>query len=93
MKSLCRPAKVKFLCHCEEVFFSLKQRELVTIAALGAMGNALPQLKVHIRGALNVGLTREEIVETFIQLSVYAGFPAALNAVFAADEVFKEPES
>ncbi len=72
---------------------SLKQRELITIAALGAMGNAQPQLKVHIRGALNVGLSREEIVETFIQLSVYAGFPAALNAVFAADEVFKEQEN
>ncbi len=57
------------------------------------MGNARPQLKVHIRGALNVGLTREEIVEAFIQLSVYAGFPAALNAVFAAEEVFNEQEA
>ena len=70
--------------------FSLKQRELVTIACLAALGNAVPQLKVHIHGALNVGLTQSEIIETFIQVSVYAGFPAALNAVFAAREVFLE---
>ena len=68
----------------------LKSRELVTIAALAALGNARPQLKVHIHGALNVGLTRQEIIEAFIQLSVYSGFPTALNAVFAAAEVFEE---
>lgn len=68
----------------------LKDRELVTIAALAAMGNCQPQLKVHINGALNVGWTREEIVEVFVQLTVYAGFPAALNAIFAAKEVFSD---
>lgn len=41
----------------------LKSREIATIAALTAMGNAQPQLKVHIQAALNVGCTREEIVE------------------------------
>ncbi|TAM50290.1 MAG: carboxymuconolactone decarboxylase family protein [Paraburkholderia sp.] len=66
----------------------LKAREIATIAALAALGNAQPQLKVHIEGALNVGCTREEIVEVFIQMAVYAGFPAALNALFAAREVF-----
>ncbi|MEX3957290.1 carboxymuconolactone decarboxylase family protein [Trinickia sp. EG282A] len=66
----------------------LKSREIATIAALAALGNAAPQLKVHIEGALNVGCTREEIVEVFIQMAVYAGFPAALNALFAAREVF-----
>lgn len=66
----------------------LKSREIATIAALAALGNAQPQLKVHIEGALNVGCTREEIVETFMQMAVYAGFPAALNALFAAKEVF-----
>jgi 4-carboxymuconolactone decarboxylase len=45
-------------------------------------------LKVHIKAGLNVGLTREEIIEIFIQMAVYAGFPAALNAVFAARDVF-----
>ncbi|GLU34657.1 carboxymuconolactone decarboxylase family protein [Trinickia caryophylli] len=66
----------------------LKAREIATIAALAALGNATPQLKVHIEGALNVGCTREEIVEIFMQMAVYAGFPAALNALFAAREVF-----
>jgi 4-carboxymuconolactone decarboxylase len=66
----------------------LRAREIATLAALAALGNATPQLKVHIKAGLNVGLTREEIIEIFIQMAVYAGFPAALNAVFAAKEVF-----
>jgi len=65
-----------------------RQRQLATIAALAALGNAAPQLGVHIGGALNVGCTRREIVEVFILTSVYAGFPAALNALAAAREVF-----
>ncbi len=65
----------------------LKTRELITVAALTALG-AAPQLKFHLRAALNVGCTREEIVETLIQMSVYAGFPAALNGLYAAKEVF-----
>jgi 4-carboxymuconolactone decarboxylase len=69
---------------------SLKEREVATVAALAALGNAQPQLKVHIHGALNVGCTRQEIVEIMIQMAVYAGFPAALNGIFAAKEVFAE---
>ncbi|WP_293937185.1 carboxymuconolactone decarboxylase family protein [Iodobacter sp.] len=69
---------------------SLAQRELATVAMLSAMGNAAPQLKVHLEAALNVGLSREEIIEVLIQTAVYAGFPAALNAVFAAKEVFAQ---
>lgn len=65
-----------------------RQRQIATIAALSAMGNAAPQLRFHIGGALNVGCTRREIVETFIHTTVYAGFPAALNALSAAREVF-----
>jgi 4-carboxymuconolactone decarboxylase len=68
----------------------LKSREIATVAALTALGNAIPQLKVHIHGALNVGCTKDEIVEIIIQMAVYAGFPAALNGMFAAKEVFKE---
>ncbi len=68
----------------------LKKRQTATIAALAALGNATPQLKVHIEASLNVGLTRDEIVETFIHLSLYAGFPASLNAIFTAKEVFAE---
>jgi len=71
----------------------LKTREIATVAALTAMGNAAPQLRVHIHGALNVGCSREEIVEVIMQMAVYAGFPAALNGLFAAKEVFAERET
>jgi 4-carboxymuconolactone decarboxylase len=65
-----------------------RAREIATIAALTALGNAAPQLKVHIEAGLNVGLSREEITEVIMQMAVYAGFPAALNGLFAAKEVF-----
>jgi 4-carboxymuconolactone decarboxylase len=65
-----------------------RDREIATIAALAAMGNAAPQLKVHIEAGLNVGLTRDEVTEILMQMAVYAGFPAALNGLFAAKEVF-----
>jgi 4-carboxymuconolactone decarboxylase len=68
----------------------LKTREITTIAALTALGYAIPQLKVHIHGALNVGFTKEEIIEVMMQMSIYAGFPAALNGIHAAQEVFKK---
>jgi 4-carboxymuconolactone decarboxylase len=71
----------------------LKFREIAVVAALSALGNAAPQLKVHINGALNVGCTRQEVVETIMQMAVYAGFPAALNGLFAAKEVFQERDS
>ncbi|BBB58556.1 4-carboxymuconolactone decarboxylase [Undibacterium sp. KW1] len=66
----------------------LKSREIAVVAALTALGNAIPQLKVHIQAALNVGCTREEVTEVIMQMAVYAGFPAALNGLFAAKEVF-----
>jgi len=68
----------------------LKSREIAVVAALTALGTAAPQLRVHIHAALNVGCSRQEVVETIIQMAVYAGFPAALNGIFAAQEVFKE---
>jgi 4-carboxymuconolactone decarboxylase len=67
---------------------SLRDREIATVAALAAMGTATPQLKVHIEAALNVGLSQAEITEILMQMAVYAGFPAALNGLFAAKEVF-----
>ena len=66
----------------------LRAREIATIGALTALGNAGPQLKVHIEAGLNVGLSRDEITEIIMQMAVYAGFPAALNGLFAAKEVF-----
>ena len=71
----------------------LKSREMAVVAALTALGNAAPQLKVHISGALNVGCTREQVVEVIMQMAVYAGFPAALNGLFAAKEVFAARDS
>jgi 4-carboxymuconolactone decarboxylase len=66
----------------------LRSRQLATIAALTALGNAQPQLKVHIAGALNVGCKPQEIVEVILQMAVFAGFPAAINALNIAREVF-----
>ncbi|MEL6138242.1 MAG: carboxymuconolactone decarboxylase family protein [Cyanobacteria bacterium J06626_18] len=67
----------------------LKSREIATVAALTALGNARPQLKVHVQAALNVGCSREEIVEVVMQMAVYAGFPAALNGMSVVKEVFE----
>lgn len=71
----------------------LREREIATIAALTAMGTAQPQLKVHIQAGLNVGLTKSEIEEIIIQMSVYAGFPAALNGMQAAKEVYSSSDA
>jgi len=68
----------------------LRSREIATVAALITLGNAALQLKVHIHSALNVGVSRQEIIEIIIQMAVYAGFPASLNAIRAAKEVFSE---
>lgn len=68
----------------------LRTRELATVAALTALGHCQPQLAVHVNGALNVGCRPEEVVEVIIQMAVYAGFPAALNGMFTAKEVFNE---
>jgi len=68
----------------------LHTRELVTVAALAAMGNARPQLKVHTHGFLNVGGTKEQLVELAIHTAPYAGFPRAINAALAIQEVLTE---
>ena len=68
----------------------MKSREITAMAALAALGTAPNQLKIHIKGALNCGCTRDEVVEVLIQVLVYAGFPAALNGIRLAKEVFQE---
>ena len=68
----------------------LREREIAVVAALCALGNAAPQLRVHLHAALHVGCTPGEIVEVVMQMSVYAGFPAALNGLAAVREVFAE---
>ena len=67
-----------------------KTKEIAVVAALTAMGNARPQLKVHINAALNVGVTEKELSEIMILMSVYAGFPSALNGTSALKEVTEE---
>jgi 4-carboxymuconolactone decarboxylase len=68
----------------------LKTREMLTVAALTVLGYPQAELKDHIRGALNVGCTPDQILEIILQMSVYAGFPAALEAVRTAASVFEE---
>jgi len=71
----------------------LKTRQICTVAMLAAMGaQTTPQLKAHIRGALNVGWTRQEIVEVLMQSAVYAGFPSALSALAVAKKVFDDAD-
>src|SRR5436190_3824123 len=62
----------------------MRSRQFATVAALTAMGTAVPQLRVHINGALNVGCEATEIVEVILQMAVFAGFPAAINALNVA---------
>ncbi|MDY9923286.1 carboxymuconolactone decarboxylase family protein [Methanobacterium sp.] len=68
----------------------LKTRELVTIASITTLGSSQTELKSHVHGALNVGCTPREIIEVIIQMAVYAGFPAAINGLISAKEVFQE---
>ena len=69
-----------------------EERELITLSSLLTAGGCEPQLEVHIGGALNVGITPEKIIETFLQCVPYTGFPKVLNAVFVAKKVFAEKE-
>ena len=66
------------------------QKEIAMIAAATARGAMAPQLKVHVKAARAVGLTREQIVEVIIQMAGYAGFPAAINAMLAARDALAE---
>jgi len=68
----------------------LKSKEIAVIAALTAMGNAKPQLKVHLNGALNTGSSISEVKEVILQMSVYSGFPSSINAMNTLKEVLEE---
>ena len=67
----------------------LRTKSLVTISALAAMGRTLA-LELNIRIALGNGATRQEIIETLLQIAPYAGFPAAWEGLALANEVFKQ---
>lgn len=66
----------------------LRTREMLTVASLMALGNAPGQLEFHIRAAMNVGVSREEIIEILLQTAVYAGVPACINGISAAKKSF-----
>lgn len=68
---------------------SLSQREIITLTTLITQG-AFDQLRVHLLAALNVGLTKEEIIEIIIHCAGYVGFPKAVQAMGIAGEIFKE---
>jgi 4-carboxymuconolactone decarboxylase len=69
---------------------SPRDRQIATVAALVTLGHASTELKAHLQGALNVGCTRAELIEVIMQMAVYAGFPAALNALLVARDLFAE---
>lgn len=68
-----------------------KSRSLINIAMLCAL-NRPHELKIHVRGALNNGVTREQIREVLLQVAVYCGFPASIEGFRVAKEAFKELE-
>lgn len=65
----------------------IKTRELAIIASCVTLGTAVPQLLAHIEAALNVGATRQEIIEVILQTGLYAGFPAVTNSLLAAKSI------
>ena len=66
-----------------------KSRSLINLAMLTAL-NRPHEVKLHIRGAINNGLSKEEIAEVFLQAAVYCGVPAAIDSFRIAREVFQE---
>ena len=72
----------------------LRDRYIATIAALTAVGGqTAPPLRVNLQGGRKAGLTREEIAETIWQMSLYGGFPAAINGLNVALSVFEEEDT
>lgn len=68
----------------------MRSRSLCTVAQLAALGRT-DELKGHLVGALNLGITREELIEVLMQTACYAGVPAAVSALNAAAEILKPP--
>jgi 4-carboxymuconolactone decarboxylase len=74
-------------------WLSMPLRQLVTVGALTAFGDTASVLRVHLGAALNVGLSRTQVIEALIHVVPYAGFPRVLNAITVAREVFEERPS
>lgn len=73
----------------EKDTLSFREREIITITSLLTQGDTKNQLIVHINGSLNVGITKEEIIEVLTHCIPYVGFPKVLNAIMIAKEVFE----
>lgn len=71
----------------------LATRELILIASCVTMGHAMPQLRAHAEAALKIGVTKEQIVESILQLVFYAGGPAVRNSLVLLKEVFAQAET
>jgi len=89
------PDLVKYIIHSYADIFTrnnldIKYRQIATISALTALGNAQPQLKFHINAGLNIGLTDEEIKEIMLLLTVYSGFPSAINGMNILKDILNE---
>ncbi len=69
-----------------------KTRSFLNLAMIAAL-NRPHELKLHVRGALRNGLTREEIREVFLQVAIYCGVPASIDAFRVAREVFAEEDA
>ncbi len=69
--------------------FDRRTRSIINLAMLTAL-NRPHEVKLHIRGAINNGLSKEEIGEVFLQTAIYCGVPAAIDSFRIAKEVFKE---
>ncbi|GAD21416.1 4-carboxymuconolactone decarboxylase [Acidovorax sp. MR-S7] len=66
-----------------------KTRSFLNLAMISAL-NRPHELKLHVRGAINNGLTKDEVKEVFLQVAIYCGVPAAIDSFRVASEVFKE---
>lgn len=68
----------------------MRGREIVAISSLATLGDTGPQLRIHVRAALGLGVAKTEIIEILMQISIYAGFPAALNALASCHDLLTD---
>ena len=68
----------------------LRDREIVAVSSLAVLGDAGPQLRIHVRAALQLGVSKCEIIEILMQTAVYGGFPAALNALSSCHDLLTD---
>lgn len=68
----------------------MRSREIVAISSLAVLGDTGPHLRIHIRAALGLGVTKAEVIEILMQTAIYAGFPAALNALTSCHDLLTD---